>query len=533
MTGDRALTLRQRMEDPAAFVVGVEVLSTRGTMLARRALRIRDFAAELARCGRVDWVSITDNAGGNPMLGATALGKPVLYAGREVLIHLSCKDLNRHGLESQAWMLASEGFHNILALSGDSPAEGWRGGARPVFDLDSVGLLQLLREMNEGLPAGDGLRRLDPTGFHLGAAVNPFKRHENELLPQLLKLERKIRAGAAFAVTQIGYDAQSAGELMAWLAREGRAGLPVIGNVFLLNARVARVFRDGRVPGVTVTEPLLEECVRRAASPDRGRAYFIELAARQMAVYRGLGYRGVYLDGLSDVDDLEAILDREASFGRHDWRIFARELRYAHPDGFRLFEEDRATGLPDASRWSPGYEASLARRGRPAAAHRLHSKIHDLAFVPGTRLHSLGRRIYASAGRPEQGPPPLRWIERLAKGFLFDCRDCGDCALPETAFLCPESACAKNQRNGPCGGTRDGLCEVRDVPCLWARAYDRLKPCAREREIAETAPVIQDQSLRGTSGWANAFLGRDHAARAAASAPVPSAPLSPVRRPVP
>jgi methylenetetrahydrofolate reductase (NADPH) len=525
MTSDRALTLRERMEDPRAFLVGVEVLSTRGTMLARRAVRIREFAAELARSGRVDWVSITDNAGGNPMLGPTALGKPVLYAGREVLIHLSCKDFNRNGLESQAWMLASEGFHNILALSGDSPSEGWRGEARPVFDLDSVGLLHLLREMNEGLPAGDGLRRLDPTGFFLGAAVNPFKRLENEMVPQLLKLERKLRAGAGFAVTQIGFDARKAAELRIWLAREGRGEVPVIGNVFLLNARVARVFHEGRVPGVTVTRELLEECERRAASADRGRAFFLELAARQMAVYRGLGYRGVYLDGLSGIDDLAAILDREASFGRDDWKAFARELRYAPADEFYLFPED-----PQSGRWSPAYEASLARRDGPGLAYRFHERFHDLAFVPGTRLFSLGRALCASARRPEQGPAPLRWLERLAKGILFDCRDCGDCALPETAFLCPESACVKNQRNGPCGGTRDGLCEVRDVPCLWARAYDRLQARGREREIAEALPVIQDQSLRGTSGWANAFLGRDHRGRAAEPPAPPSVPLSPVRR---
>ncbi len=69
----------------------------------------------------VDWVSITDNAGGNPQLAPHALGKPILYTGKEVVIHLSCKDLNRNGLESQAWFLNGEGFHNILALTGDYP----------------------------------------------------------------------------------------------------------------------------------------------------------------------------------------------------------------------------------------------------------------------------------------------------------------------------------------------------------------------------------------------------------------------------
>ena len=114
-------TLREKLTDRTQFLLGIELVTTRGTMQERQAVHTRSFASELVHCDRVDWVSITDNAGGNPQLSPLALGKPVLYAGKEVLIHLSCKDFNRNGLESAAWELASEGFHNILALSGDYP----------------------------------------------------------------------------------------------------------------------------------------------------------------------------------------------------------------------------------------------------------------------------------------------------------------------------------------------------------------------------------------------------------------------------
>jgi methylenetetrahydrofolate reductase (NADPH) len=93
---------------------------------------------------------------------------------------------------------------------------------------------------------------------------------------------------------------------------------------------------------------------------------------------------------------------------------------------------------------------------------------------------------------------------------MFGCRDCGDCSLPDIAFLCPESQCAKNQRNGPCGGTRDGKCEVADFDCIWSRAYDRLKYDGRQHQLLEHAPVVQDQSLRNTSAWGNTFRGVDH-----------------------
>jgi len=91
--------------------------------------------------------------------------------------------------------------------------------------------------------------------------------------------------------------------------------------------------------------------------------------------------------------------------------------------------------------------------------------------------------------------------------------------LPEVAYLCPESQCAKNQRNGPCGGTREGRCEVDGYgDCVWLRAYERLRHDGAERTLLQHAPVVQDQGLRGTSSWANSWLGRDHAARNAAQA---------------
>jgi methylenetetrahydrofolate reductase (NADPH) len=86
--------------------------------------------------------------------------------------------------------------------------------------------------------------------------------------------------------------------------------------------------------------------------------------------------------------------------------------------------------------------------------------------------------------------------------------------LPDIAFLCPESQCAKNQRNGPCGGTREGHCEVDGYgECIWLRAYERLKHEGSEEHMLDHAPVIQNQGLRGTSAWANLWLGRDHSAR--------------------
>ncbi len=512
-------SLPDRLTQSSDFLLGVELVSTRGTTVEPRAAKTVAFARELADYVRLDWVSITDNAGGNPMLSPLALARPLRDAGRETVIHLSCKDFNRNGLESEAWHLADQGLRNILALSGDYPGAGISGGAKPVFDTDAIGLLTLLGRLNAGLdvsrPGAAKPARLAPQQFFPGAVVTNFKRHENEVIPQLLKAERKIAAGARWFINQIGYDARKAHELIAWFRRRGHGAVPLIGNVYVLTPGVARVFRAQRIPGVSLSDELANLCERHAASPDHGKAFFLELAAKQIAIHRGLGFRGAYLGGVHTLADVDRVLEIERGFAPDDWRQFAREIRFSRPGEFFCFAEDPATGLANPDELHPAYAASL--QARPATAnvtftYRFAKFTHGLMFTPGQGLWNHGAKLCGGAKDPRQGPPGMHALEHLGKSLMFGCKDCGDCSLPDIAFLCPESSCAKNQRNGPCGGTRDGKCEVEDFECIWARAYDRLKHEGREEGLLAHTPVIQDQSLRGTSSWANTWLGRDHLA---------------------
>jgi methylenetetrahydrofolate reductase (NADPH) len=524
------MELSHTLEQPDRFALGVELVSTRGTVTESRAGRTIAFARALATHPRVDWVSITDNAGGNPQLAPAALGGAIRDAGRAVVIHLSCKDFNRNGLESEAWHLASEGFHNLLVLSGDSSGSGIAGGAKPVFDIDSVGLLTLLGQMNAGLnvtrPGAQRFTQLAPTRFYNGCVVTNFKLHENEVVPQLLKLEQKLRAGARWVVNQIGYDARKMSELIAWLRERGHGHVPLIGNVYVLNPGVLRVFRERQIPGVVISDELAALGERQAAAPDRGRAFFHDLAAKQIAIYRGLGFRGAYLGGVHSAEELDAVLARADELAAHDWRTFVPELSFSRPGEYFCYAADAATGLAD-----PTQPAPVSREGRGARfsfTYEISKAAHDVLFTPGRGLWRAGAKLCASARDPWQGPGWMRALEHTSKRVMFSCRDCGDCSLSEIAFLCPESSCAKNQRNGPCGGTRDGLCEVGDFPCIWSRAYDRLKAEGRAADLLAHAPVIQDQHLRGTSSWANTWLGRDHLSRPQSSvAPVRPAPAPP------
>jgi methylenetetrahydrofolate reductase (NADH) len=508
--------LNDILDDSQNFACGVELVTTRGMMDEVKAVRTRTFAKELAADPRIDWVSITDNAGGNPQLSPISLGTPILYADKEVVIHLSCKDSNRNGLESTAWQLASEGFHNILTLTGDYPLTGYSGAAKPVFDIDSVGLLTLLSEMNQGL--GVSLRNgqsrsLNQTRFYLGAVATNFKIHEREVIPQYLKLRKKIQCGARFIIGQIGFDAQKYSEMIGYMRKHGMGNIPLIGNVFVMNAAIARFFHNGRIPGVIVSDDFLDYCERAGNSPDKGRRFFLELAAKQTAIFKGLGYRGVYYGGIDRAGDVDEIMRLTRSFATDDWKAFAKEIQFSRPGEFFYFAQDPDTLLSDTSRLNRDYERSLKVRPRShnvTLGYRIGKAVHDRVFTPGRRVYRLGRRLYERSAKPEQGPYPLRVLERASKAVMFGCKDCGDCSLPDIGYLCPESSCVKNQRNGPCGGTRLGHCEVKEFECIWARAYDRAKADGREQQLLDFAPVIQDQSLRGTSSWGNTFRGIDH-----------------------
>ena len=225
-------------------------MTSRGPVTSDGGAKVLDLARELAEDPRIDVLSITDNPGGHAMLAPDALGTDLMTRGQEVIIHLACKDWNRNALESRGWQLSSAGFHNVLALSGDYPVMGHRGLAAPVFDIDSVGLLSLFSEMNDGLR--DERRpdtRLTQTDFFLGCVVTNHKRHEREVMPQYFRSSaRRRRPARASSSTR---PAGTRGRTTSSCAGSRHDGLDLyaIANVFLLSRTAARAFRRGIIPG--------------------------------------------------------------------------------------------------------------------------------------------------------------------------------------------------------------------------------------------------------------------------------------------
>ena len=514
-------SLRHLLQKTDTFITCAELVTSRGIITERRGRRVLELARALAGHPRIHGLSITDNPGGNAMLSADTLGTDLISRGQEVIIHISCKDWNRNALQSQGWSMASKGFNNILALSGDYPIDGYEGLAGGVFDIDSVGLLKMLSDMNEGLQVGGNGRStevLERTKFFLGAVVNNHKLHEREVMPQYFKLAKKIKTGADFIINQIGYDSRKQDEMIKYM-KFHNLSVPLIGNVYVLSRPAARYFNSGRIPGVTVTDALLTVAEKQGKSKDKGKAFFLEFAAKQCVIAKGLGYRGIYLGGQLRYKDYEGILEIADSFGETDWKGFAKEIRFQLPGEFYYFEPDPETDLSSVEvnreyLRSKRLEAKRASRQRLPLSYKLNRIVHDEVFEQESKGFSIGRKVSEAISNAGDGWQKIaHTLEQAVKGPAFDCRDCGDCSLPDIAYLCPESQCVKNQRNGPCGGTLRGKCEIGEKECIWARAYERLKAYGQEEDMLDRPVVFKDGSLKGTSAWANTFLERDHHAK--------------------
>jgi methylenetetrahydrofolate reductase (NADPH) len=517
-TKPKPASLGQQLKRKRGFLIAAELVTSRGTIFDQRASHALEVGRALAADDRFDLLSITDNPAGSAMLAPETLGRELKGLGQEVNIHLACKDANRNGLQARAFSLASEGFDNILAMSGDEPLSGHQGKAGSVFDIDSLGLIKLLADMNEGL---EPIRKKEPahapTSFTIGCAMTNHKRQEREVMPLYFKLRKKVETGAQFVMNQIGYNARKDDELLRYM-EHGDFSIPVFANVYVLARGAARAFNRELVPGVPVSDELLAEVEKYAAGKDKGREFFLDLAAKQVAISKGLGYKGAYLGGHVEAADFQEILDRAESFAPRDYKEFAKEIQYELKDEFYFFEKDPETGL-SSTEVNQAYLESK-RRGKLRAKARqpryaFSRAAHNVVFGEDAPLHGPARAFFKAT---DNAPKPIakagHLVEQASKVPLFGCEDCGDCSLPDIAYLCPESSCAKNQRNGPCGGTRDGgVCEVEDFDCIWSRAYDRLKAYGEEETMLDGPVVIKDTALQGTSAWANTFLGRDHHAK--------------------
>ncbi len=494
------------LADRDDFTITFELVPGRGSRggVYRRAL---EFAEAAIADGRLRAVSITENAGGHPAASPEVMGTEIKAMGLDVIVHLSCKDRNRNQMESQLFSWDRIGLHNLLVIAGDYPQRGYRGHPKPVFDLDTVQALDMISRLNcqQGVDRRNPIvRDIAPTSFVKGVAVSPFKMSEPELMGQYWKLHAKARAGADYVITQVGYDPRKFHELLLFMEETGLR-LPVLGNVFVPTMKVAEMMYRKQIPGCVIPEGLFRRMRDESRAPDRGRAARLERGAMLLAVLKGMGYAGAHIGGPGvTFADVAAMLDRAETL-LPAWRDLIPELSSWPRAAFYYFRADSETNLnlPDRS----GVQA----RPRRALLQRVSGLAHRLFFDrsrPGGRLFARFCLAVENAGFANL----LNRFEYLLKRILYGCQHCGDCTLGENGFLCVQRGCAKGMLNGPCGGSRDGFCEVfpGEKRCVYVRMYERMGADEFARRVSGLFIAPRDWSLDRTSSWLSFFKGRDH-----------------------
>ena len=225
--------------------------------------------AELVR-GRVDAINVTDLQSSVMRLGSLAVSIQLSQHGLEPIYQLTCRDRNRLALESDVLSAASFGIENILALTGDHPKLGDHPQAKPVFDLDSAQLIQVIRQLEQGEDMAGKKLQGQPPKFCVGAVVNPGA---EPLEPQILKMEKKIEAGAEFFQTQAVYDIRA---FENFLSKIKHLKTTIMAGIVLLKSAGMAKYMNENVAGIFVPDNLIKEMQE---TKDK-QAKAIEIAAR-------------------------------------------------------------------------------------------------------------------------------------------------------------------------------------------------------------------------------------------------------------
>jgi len=205
--------------------------------------------------GKIDAANVTDQQSSVMRLGSLAVSHLINQKGLEPIFQMTCRDRNRIALQSDllsAWVM---GIKNVIALTGDSTAMGDHPEAKPVYDLDSVQLLRTISLLNQGYDlAGNELK--GNTDFFSGAVVKVSCDTEIALDLQLMKMRKKIEAGAKFFQTQAIYDVD---EFARFMEKAEKFNVPVLAGVIPLKSAGMARFMNKNVSGVCVPDILIKQ----------------------------------------------------------------------------------------------------------------------------------------------------------------------------------------------------------------------------------------------------------------------------------
>ena len=217
-------------------------------------------------------VNVTDNQSSVMRLGSLATCKVMKDAGLNPIFQLTCRDRNRIALQSDLLSAAMLGIENVLALTGDHTKMGDHPQAKPVFDLDSVSLLHTMCQLEKGVDLGGNALVGEPPRFAKGAVVSPCS---DSVDAQLVKMERKVMAGAEYFQTQAVFEPE---KFISFMEKAKQFGKPVQVGIIIPKSAGMCKFMNNNVAGVHIPQELID---RLSADKERTKAGItgVEIAA--------------------------------------------------------------------------------------------------------------------------------------------------------------------------------------------------------------------------------------------------------------
>jgi methionine synthase / methylenetetrahydrofolate reductase(NADPH) len=258
------------------FVTSVEVLPPKGVDAKKTLDSIR-----LLKEAGVDGVNIPDGARAQSRMSAIATAVLVeQQIGIESVLHYCCRDRNLLGMMSDLLGAAALGLRNILVITGDPPKMGPYPDATAVFDIDSIGLTNMVNKLNHGMDLGNNPIG-EPTAFCIGVGVNPGAINLDE---EIKRFEWKVEAGAQYAITQPVFDT---GQLRDFLKRIEHVRIPIVAGIWPLVSYRNAEFLHNEVPGVRVTPSIMDRMrAASAISKEAGREEGLKIASESLLEVR-------------------------------------------------------------------------------------------------------------------------------------------------------------------------------------------------------------------------------------------------------
>ena len=282
--------------DSGKFVVTAEVGPPKGTDIKEMLHH-----AEMLK-GKLDAVNVTDNQSAVMRICSMAICKLLLDMGLEPILQMTCRDRNRIGLQSDLLGASVLGIKNVLCMTGDHPNAGDHKEAKPVYDVESVQLLEIVNSLNNGKDMM-GNEMKGSTNFFQGAVVTP---EANPVEPQLMKFEKKVKAGAKFFQTQAIYDIEKFKEFVKFARK---FPVKILAGIVLLKSAGMANYMNKFVPGIRVPQDLIDEI--KAAGKEGALDTGINIAVRHIKQLKEENIcDGVHIMAIGAEDKVPAIMER-------------------------------------------------------------------------------------------------------------------------------------------------------------------------------------------------------------------------------